>query len=59
MTRVYIQEQGGSGIDAQYLGTVQQSPEETANYLRKQEIKNVTCIDVFAEEIVIYKWVNR
>ena len=59
MTRVYIQKHGGSGIDAQYLGTVQVDPETTAKHFRRQKIKNVTRIDVFAEEVVIYKWVNR
>lgn len=61
MTRVYIQQTRcgypGSALDASYIGSVDNSPEEVAAALKK--VKGVVSVEIYGDEVVCWKNVNR
>ena len=52
MTRVYAQYVGYSAFDAQYVGTVEDTPEVVTEVLRA--VKEVTSVEIHADEVVFY-----
>ncbi len=51
-TRVYTQYVGGSGLDARYIGTVNESPKVIAEQLRK--VKGIVTVHEYGEEVLAF-----
>jgi len=52
MTRVYAQYVGYSAFDAQYVGTVEDTPEVVTEVLRA--VKEVISVEIYGDEVILY-----
>ncbi len=51
-TYVYTQYVGGSGLDARYVGTVNEPPEIVADHLRT--VRSVQTVEVYGDEVIAF-----